>query len=423
MRGTSAALLIYVGIASPAIAETSPRSGDLDNLARIFAPRGTPSIQGKTWVAVDTGPANQPFKLQGWLLQEDAKQITLLDWYGEVHRLRKPSAGDMRPSLKDEKVYRILTGDNGEVDYSVAWKIEPEEFATKSKKFLAAGLPKEGNREGVPGAWSMANDRFGLAHHVIEAARHAHFAHQLGQKELAAELYGHAELAYKKYADHYGFGGDKKAKLHEFVAERLASNHRNRAINAGHGATSRKELRKQWEKIASIPFHDFRDEARDMVKHYGSLLMEDAVWKEPDARERAKMTTEQQVSYWLYHLRDLDVGQWSDPGHCFVLGGRFGLFMSEEEKERPNAAVELKKLGMAAIPQLIAHLDDGRPTRCKGHFRSYWPDGHYLLRYGDCCQQIFQAITGKTILTSGGYPMQDGKGKQCKAIAERWWQT
>lgn len=85
--------------------------------------------------------------------------------------------------------------------------------------------------------------------------------------------------------------------------------------------------------------------------------------------------------------------------------------------------MELKKLGMAAVPNIIAHLDDGRPTRCKGHWRSYWPDGHYLLRYGDCCQQIFEAITGKTIHTSGGYPMQDGNGKKCKERAELWWQN
>jgi hypothetical protein len=135
------------------------------------------------------------------------------------------------------------------------------------------------------------------------------------------------------------------------------------------------------------------------------------------------MTTEQQASYWLYHLRDLDVGQWSDPGRCSVFGGRFGFFPSEEENKKPNAAVELKKLGMAAIPQIIAHLDDDRPARCKGHWRRYWPDGHYLLRYGDCCQQIFQAITGKTLYTSGGYPMQEGKGKQCKEIAARWWEN
>jgi len=183
------------------------------------------------------------------------------------------------------------------------------------------------------------------------------------------------------------------------------------------------DLKKQWEKIAAIPFHSHRDEARDMIKNYESLIKEDVAWKEPNAKELAKLTTEQKVSYWLYHLRDLDVGQWSDPGHCYVLGGRFGFFMSdEEEKKTPNAAVELKKLGMAAIPQIIAHLDDGRPTRCKGHWRSYWPEGHYLLPYGDCCQQVFEAITGKTIHASGGYPMRDGKGTQCKELAERWWQ-
>jgi hypothetical protein len=107
---------------------------------------------------------------------------------------------------------------------------------------------------------------------------------------------------------------------------------------------------------------------------------------------------------------------------CYVLGG-FGF--GEPDKKKPNAAVELKNLGLAAVPQLIAHLDDARPTRCKGHWRSYWPEGHYLLRYGDCCQQIFESITGHSIYTRSsttGYPIQDGKGKECKTNAARWWQ-
>ena len=127
------------------------------------------------------------------------------------------------------------------------------------------------------------------------------------------------------------------------------------------------------------------------------------------------MTEDQKVAYWLYHLRDLAVGQWSDPGRCYVLAPSF-FGVNDRDTKHPNAAMELKKLGLVALPQLIAHLDDARPTRCKGHWRSYSPDGQYLLRYGDCCQQIFESITGKTIASD--YPIQDGKGQECKENAQ-----
>ena len=76
------------------------------------------------------------------------------------------------------------------------------------------------------------------------------------------------------------------------------------------------------------------------------------------------------------------------------------------------------------MPQIIAHLDDGRPTRCVGFWRHYSPEGYYTLTYGDCCQQIFEEITLRSIYdraTTNGYPLRDGEGKQCKERAEKWW--
>ena len=306
-------------------------------------------------------------------------------------------------------------------DFSVAWKIRVEDYAAKSKKFLLDGLPKEKDTEGI---YASVSQRFGLADHVVEATRYAHFARQFGQKSHAADLYAHARKAQKKYVDMYIGPLEKAASLHVFVANRIASGHRNGAIHSAHGGTKRKELQKQWERIAALPHHKYRKEAKTMVQRYKQLSEEDTHWVEPDAKALAKMTTSRKVAYWLYHLRDLDMGQWSDPGSCSVFG-QFGVGVRDAKKKKRNAAVELKKLGMAAVPQLIAHLDDPRPTRCKGHWRSYWPEGHYLLNYGDCCQQIFESISGHAI--SRGTPAvsfsrQDKEGKQRKQKAQRWWQ-
>ena len=52
------------------------------------------------------------------------------------------------------------------------------------------------------------------------------------------------------------------------------------------------------------------------------------------------------------------------------------------------------------------------------------PESYYTLTYGDCCQQIFEAIALHSIYdrsTTNGYPIKDGEGKRCKERAEAWW--
>ena len=92
----------------------------------------------------------------------------------------------------------------------------------------------------------------------------------------------------------------------------------------------------------------------------------------------------------------------------------------------PNPAVELKKLGYEVLPLVIAHLEDDRPTRCVGFWRNFAPESYYTLTYGDCCQQIFEAIALHSIYersSTSGYPLRDGKGKECKERAQQWWQA
>jgi hypothetical protein len=393
---------------------------EFERLAEIFAPRGRPGIKGESWVTVDVGPANWRSDLHGWLIKDGLKEIELLDWYGELHKLRKPAANEIRPAVQEEKNGGILWSSIQQADRSVAWQVRPADYGARSKKFLG--------EMGPPTLIDLAiaasvDQRFWLADEVVDSARYAHYAHQLGQVEHAADLYAYALKAQKQYADSYMPRGNPMP-LHEFVAGRISSGLRNGAVYSGQNGTPRRELQKRWERLAAIPHHGHRDEARAMAEHYRSLVDKDTGWVEPDAATFAWLPTEQKVAYWLNHLRDLDVRQWASPGSCDVLD-RFGIGRDGDERKKPNAAVELKKIGVAAIPQLIAHMDDARPTRCEGHWRDYWPEGHYLLRLGDCCQQVFESITGHTLFrgtTTVSYPIHDGAGKQCKESAEKWWQ-
>jgi hypothetical protein len=393
----------------------APVAADFDRLAQVFAPPGTPSVKDRKWVTIDVGPTNASATRTGWLVKDGPTELSLLDGDGDLLQVRKPGPGEKRPTLPTNKDGSIPFGRYREADRSVAWAVRPDDFAAAAKKFLATGVPEY--KEGGPFR-DMSRGRFALQAHVVDAARLAHFARQAGAAELADKLYAHAAEAYATYQGRYGGGFEKKGELHEFVADRVASSERNGAMWAAHNGAPRADLLKRWERVAAVPDHQYRDEAKEMVEAYRTLIAEDAKWAEPDAEEWAAMTPAQQAEYWVHHLRDLAVGQSLDPGSYSVFG-EFGS-LGADDRDRPNPAVELKKLGMAAVPHLIAHLDDPRPTRCKGHWRSYWPDGHYLLRYGDCCQQVFEAITGHT-LTGETYPMQAKKGKECKAAAEKWW--
>jgi len=148
----------------------------------------------------------------------------------------------------------------------------------------------------------------------------------------------------------------------------------------------RKKLLEQWQQLKLLPHHNMQNKAQEMVSHYKSLIKEDSNWVEPLPEKLKTMDDEQKIRYWLYRLRDLDMGQHSDPGACYVLNEIFW------EVSEVNPALELKKMGETAIPYLIEHLSDSRPTRCKGHWRSYWPEGHYLLRYQDAAIQILNEI-------------------------------
>jgi hypothetical protein len=179
------------------------------------------------------------------------------------------------------------------------------------------------------------------------------------------------------------------------------------------------------KRLVKIPYRPKHKDTVAAISHYESLVAEDKAWKEPTKEGFAKFNAQQKVDYWMYHLRDLDVHQTSQPGMCYVLTDRFGFdgqHMSAGKK--PNAAVELKKLSYDAIPKLIAHLEDGRPTKCVGYWRNFAPETYHTLTYGDCCQQIFEAIALTSIYKrsdTNGYPHRDGVAKQCKERAEVWW--
>lgn len=401
------------------LSAAEPEAKDYERFAKVFYPDGLGEFWERPWVEVETGPANRTRNTQGWLLEERERHVLILDFEGEIHTLRKPAIDEQRPRLPEKDGGFVSSEDIRDANFSVLWGMTLENFDEKSDEFLKEGAP---NEEDIPDNIlnSIAVHRSRMKQHIVNAARYAYLAKMQGRDEHAAELYGHAKSNHHEFIRRWVAERAELDDFYWFVAEKEVAGLRNSAVFGAHRGKPRGELLQRWQRVLAIPDHSFRDEAEAMVEGYQQLLTEDGQWQEPTPEQLAKFTTKEQIDYWMYKLRDHDYGQWSDPGKCDVFfDGLIG------ERVESNPAEELKKLGNAAVPQLIEHMDDMRPTRCKGHWRSYWPDGHKLLRYGDCCQQIFEAITKHQIYrrrTSTGYPTYDGVAADCKAKAQAWWE-
>jgi len=394
---------------------------EFQKLFVIFQGAGDLGVKGKRWMRAKTGPSDWNVELQGWLVEETPRSIRLLDDSGIIHSIRKPQPGEQRPKGKGKD---ISLEEYFAKRHDAVWDLQPSDFSEVCRQFLAKGLPNVDRKE--KGFRVMDGGRSELSDHAVKACRYACWAEQMTEKDLARKLYAQAVKVHALYTARFA-PTDESQTLHEFIANKLASWYRVGAISGGHGGTSRQEILESWEVVAKIPYHKFHEEAQEMIRAYKSLLAEDRGWTEPKPEALARMTSEQKAAYWLYHLRDADAGQNSDPGSCHVLSDwSYAMVLGEARDKRPKPPIELQKLGTAALPLLISHLDDPRPTRCEGHWRSYSPESFYLLRYGDCCQQIFEGITGFTIHERGGaasdYPMKDGKGKEVRARAQQWWQ-
>ncbi len=397
----------------------------IQKLGAVFAPAGTPSFVGKRWVEVDTGPSNRVRTMEGWLIEDTPERILLLDFYGNRHPLRKPDADEQRQVLPTTLDGGILLDDLEDADYSVFWGLKDKDFDAKSQKFLADGPPKpeeedEGDRSNIFRGINQFNRRKsdGISQ-VMSAARFAYAAYVRGRKEHAIELYRYAEDRHREFMSSFVAEPRDLSDVLRFATHRIAESTRNGAVSNAHHGEARGKLLQAWQEVAAMPSNQYSEEAQQMVEGYVRLIDEDTKWEEPTKEELAKFTVPQQIDYWMYHLRDHDYGQWSDPGQCDVF---FNGGLPDEEK--PNPAEELAKLGTAVVPTLIEHMEDLRPTRCKGHWRRFSPDYHTILRYGDCCQQIFERVTGERIYqrkTTTSYPTYDGSAADCKAKAQAWW--
>ncbi len=375
----------------------------------VFDGLDLPNVPGKTFVVFNTGGAcyyggGREMRFQyalGWILSESEGEITLLEntlgvqTYKRAHALPEDWEKYKDAHPKDAP----LPGDRVEVDY-----------ADFCKKYVAADVQ----------SYFGALEHFsgGGMPHGVEAHLYARWAMQRKMWRCAIEL---AALGEKSIGQEQAQSLQKGSPrtIEETLADSIASNLRWRVINEANAGTARTDLLATWKRIGGLPPHEWTAEANGMVGAYESLLAEDEAWRDIEPDALSKLPPEEQATYWMHRLRDHDAMQMMQPGECDVLGG-WG-----RQDDSPNPADRLVELGWDAIPVVIAHLDDTRPTRCVGYWRNFAIDSYYLLRYADCCQQVFEAIAGVDIYdrsSTSGSMVRDGMAPRAKLAAEAWWE-
>lgn len=360
-----------------------------------------PNMAGKKFIICNTGgyhvigwPGSLSFAYaNGWVLSESEEEITILEntLVTRTYRKERSLPKNWDYYKKEHPKDKPLPGCYNVLDF--------EKFC---RNFIKAGVVD------YYGRWFDHYPRGGRGH-ATEAAIYAYWAFRLGLRKESADL---MELATKSHQSHF-----RSHSLLEQVTAEIVTNIRWQAITGANSGKPRPEVLKMWQLAVRLTGGK-SEESRQMVRLYEEMISEDEKWVEPKEDDIKKMSDAEKTSYWMYKLRDAAATQGGQPGSCYAFGRYSGHRGSQ------NPADKLYELGWSAIPTLIEHLDDPRPTRCMGYYRNFSLGSFYLLRYGDCCQQIFKAVTGiqltrfSPIFTS---ITEEGKAPKCKQEAGKWW--
>ncbi|GAA4442473.1 hypothetical protein [Bremerella cremea] len=392
----SICLLVGMSLSVATAAEPAPQVAEqITRFSRLLSLEDPQLLIDKPWAVIETGPSNAPKLLEGWVVDQDTDQIQLLDWQGDLRRLRFPSDGLQRPAL-----VRLLNGklDVASLepsDYVVAWEYREIDFAQRSREFLQHLKQRDRNAITIQT--------------LLDTARYTFAAWIQDDREHALELFDQLEQKQQTFLDIRGVPHEALVELDPFLDWFFAAELRTRSVLMTRNGHPFGEIAHLWLRMAMLPDDLFHEDVKKLVAGYQLLVGEEGTVPELSSREIAALSEQEQVDYWMYHLRNYV----SMPT----------LLMRNVRKE-VNPALELKKLGDAAIPTLIEHMTDMRPTRCQSRYIRYRHMHVWPLRYGDCCVTIFEDMTKHQIFDREAkthHPTYDGVAAECQAKAQAWW--
>ena len=196
-------------------------------------------------------------------------------------------------------------------------------------------------------------------------------------------------------------------------------------LDFGNVTVPRPQLLAEFERIAkNYPDAEYADRARQTADELRRMVAEDAAHAAKTVESLDSLPPEERTAELIFRLRDQHGEQLSQPGSC-------NIFTEEEtgemlgKRNELTPAKQLVALGYAAVPPLIAALDDKAFSRSVGYWRNF-TYSHYVLTVGDCAEQILDRIAGKQFFhgtTTSSYMGKDEQTKAVKAAVEAWWKT
>jgi hypothetical protein len=181
----------------------------------------------------------------------------------------------------------------------------------------------------------------------------------------------------------------------------------------GEPSISRSLLLQRFERVIHyFPASEHISWAMETATVLKQMLKED---KEHARKRRAgatfeRLSKQEQIAELIFQLRDQNGHQSFTPGSCDVFDiDRLGL-------REDSPAHYLAKIGYEAIPQLIEALDDRRFSRSVEH-------SNWVLRIGDCAEQIIRRIAGRSFEAPGtsGAVLKDGDARTVKKQIQDWY--
>jgi hypothetical protein len=380
----------------------APELREYWDVISMFDALNMPDVIKLKFVCFNAGLDASPIYYEGWIISETNASITIFMDDFEIREFSK----------------KPMYSANAETENNAAIK----------------GLPMPGKYVGMEwdkfAAQILTNgeeDAFGRKHqHIVNdfnpfvrIALYGYVTYLRGDSKTAFELLQKAEAMACGEIYKPNLSDDEEYTISsEYIQHCLHTTIRCSAICTANNGASFGELISKWRIIYSISIANEAKEAEDNLKFYGNMLAEEKIRIVPTKEELEKMSADKKVEYWIYHLRDLNVCQREWPGYCDVLSE----FWDADAGNKP--AGQLAKIGWDALPAVIEHIDDRRPTRSVAFARPWNIESFYLLRYGDACQQIFEEITGVEIYkvtSTVGYMIKDGTEAESKKKAKEWW--
>ena len=126
------------------------------------------------------------------------------------------------------------------------------------------------------------------------------------------------------------------------------------------------------------------------------------------ARPFESMSPDEQTRELVFLLRDQDGGQLMQPGAPNIWS---------DDRGEQSPARRLAALGYAAVPALLAALDDPRFTRTVGFHRQF-VFSHEVVTVGEAAFDVIERIAGRSFSPLGAYV-----DPAAVEAAKRWWQS